>query len=399
MAAAGVPVVALLAIAATELASLSAEKGRMQDAADAVALDGANQLSFSTPESTLARVEQSARRQLADLEPRTTLDIHAEIVESGSGVKLTIGGTRLSFFGNLLPPGGFKTLVDSTAVTMNTAPLCVVVLDAEADLRVRNASKVDAGECLVHSNGDVETSDGAQLRAYAIQAGGSASGAGITPQAETGAKTIADPFTTLAVPAPSGCLDTDKMFTKLGSAPLHPGRHCGHLDVEGTTVKLLPGVHVFDGEVQLRAGAKLVGDSVLVVFEEHAKFTVDDPTVRIDLQGLKTGAKAMNGFVFAAAPGRTETVELPAAHVERLEGVVYAPRAKVLIRDGDSGISAAASSLLALAERSKWTVIVSKEIEVTDGADIVVNSDYLSSSVPVPPGVGDTRGRDTRLLK
>jgi Flp pilus assembly protein TadG len=396
LAAAGVPVVALLAIAATELASLSHEKGRMQDVADAVALDAANQLSFSPAASVMARAEANARAQLASLEPRTTLTIKAEMVDA-SAVRIAVNGVRLSFFGNMLPPGGFKTAAQATATTMNTAPLCVVVLDPGARVGVDAFAQVDAAECLVHSNGDVETSNGGRLTAAAIQAGDSAFGSGLTPAASTGAKLIEDPFASSALHLPAGCLDTNKKLAHAGSATLGAGRHCGHLDIEGTTVTLAPGVHVFNGEIQLKIGTRLIGRDVLIVFEPGARFTIDDPGVRLDIAGLKTSEPSMNGFVFAAAPGRTEPIELMAGHIERLEGVVYAPQAEVRVLNGKTLIGELLG-LLVMGEKSKWTVVVAKRLEVGDGAEMAVNADYFASDVPVPAGVGNKSSRETRLL-
>jgi hypothetical protein len=397
MAAAGVPVVALLAIAATELTSLSAEKSRMQDTADAVALDAANQLSFSPPSTALARAEANAREQLASMQPRTTLTFKAELIEEGKGVRLAVNGSRLSFFGNMLPPGGFKTAVNASAVAMNTAPLCVVMLDGGKLLEVKDSAKVDAGECLVHSNGDVRTSNGGELRAYSVQAGGSASGTGFTPGASTGAAPIADPFASQAIALPSGCATTNRKFTG-GVQTLPAGRHCGHLDIGLTTVRLSPGVHVFNGEVQLKIGTRLEGDGVLLVFEEGAGFTIDDDSVRLNLLGLK-GANQPNGFVFAASPTRTSDISLPAKSVERLEGVVYTPKVKLVIDDGRDLVTGTVNSLLNMGAQSKWTVLIARELKITESADMVVNTDYLASNVPVPAGVGNKVGRNIRLLQ
>jgi hypothetical protein len=54
--------------------------------------------------------------------------------------------------------------------------------------------------------------------------------------------------------------------------------------------------------------------------------------------------------------------------------------------------------LLAMGQKSKWTVVVAKQLEVADGAEMVINADYLASDVPVPAGVGNKSGRETRLL-
>jgi hypothetical protein len=41
-----------------------------------------------------------------------------------------------------------------------------------------------------------------------------------------------------------------------------------------------------------------------------------------------------------------------------------------------------------IADRSAYTVIVARTVELYDGPDLVLNSDYDGSSVPVPEGVG-----------
>jgi hypothetical protein len=48
-------------------------------------------------------------------------------------------------------------------------------------------------------------------------------------------------------------------------------------------------------------------------------------------------------------------------------------------------------------DQSAWTVIVAKSIQMTGGSNLVINSDYASSSVPAPEGVGPTR-KGARLV-
>jgi hypothetical protein len=40
------------------------------------------------------------------------------------------------------------------------------------------------------------------------------------------------------------------------------------------------------------------------------------------------------------------------------------------------------------AQASQWTVVTAKAISLTGSPDIVINSNYAGSSVPVPTGVG-----------
>jgi hypothetical protein len=41
-----------------------------------------------------------------------------------------------------------------------------------------------------------------------------------------------------------------------------------------------------------------------------------------------------------------------------------------------------------IADRSAYTVIVARTVELYDGPNLVLNSDYGATTVPVPKGVG-----------
>ena len=42
-----------------------------------------------------------------------------------------------------------------------------------------------------------------------------------------------------------------------------------------------------------------------------------------------------------------------------------------------------------IADQSPWTVVVASKLAVSQSANLVINSDYGRSSVPVPAGVGN----------
>jgi len=86
----------------------------------------------------------------------------------------------------------------------------------------------------------------------------------------------------------------------------------------------------------------------------------------------------MAGFVLVMDRLRTKEFKIYAHVIERLEGVVYSPEARLRV---EGAANAAADS--------DWTVIVAKELRLKDDANVVINSDYNASSVPVPTGVGN----------
>ena len=60
-----------------------------------------------------------------------------------------------------------------------------------------------------------------------------------------------------------------------------------------------------------------------------------------------------------------------------LVGTMYLPKSKLLI-DASNPV----------ADRSDYTVIIAREFELRDGPELVLNTDYETSTIPVPEGVG-----------
>jgi hypothetical protein len=83
------------------------------------------------------------------------------------------------------------------------------------------------------------------------------------------------------------------------------------------------------------------------------------------------------GFVMISARDNTKDLDIWSDNVDELLGVVYAPNAKIQV-DGKAEV----------AEDSEWTVLVAKSIEVKGSASLKLNTDYTTSLVPVPQGVG-----------
>ena len=201
-----------------------------------------------------------------------------------------------------------------------------------------------------------------------------------------GAEAIADPFATrtITIPAcPGAGVDWEQ---EGGSHTLSPGVHCGEYQLHGNaTLTLLPGEHYFrSGYFMVHGTARLVGDGVTVFFDSSSTLQVKE-SPRIDLKGSKSGAWA--GVVLVSARDNTNDLLLSSDNVDRLEGVIYLPAAKLVVSGGAG----------TLAQQSNWTVTVTKALVVTGSPTLVINADYGKSDVPVPAGVGPPTG-GTRLL-
>ena len=384
----------MIVVMTLEMVSLSSEKARMQAAVDAAALAGARELAVAGGAARNASgfAEEFAFNQVTDLAPRVTMDFTAGQIASG-GFQVSGIGVRGSFFGNLVPPGGFKIEVNAVAEALNQQPLCILALpEADEDdpgLSAIVSSSVEANNCLVHSNGDMETKNNALIKAGTIQAKRTATGSGYLPAANSGALRVVDPFLGRQIRRPNACNNLNPVplnFAGTGTSTLNAAVHKSAINVAGTATLILgPGEHYFCQNVTIRGNGTLRGDDVAMIFDDEGTFSASQNS-KISLTGRTLGDWA--GFVIVATRQNDEDMEISSSLVDKLLGTIYVPDATLVINA--SG---------AVAEDSKWSVIVAKEIALDKNAKLVINSDYAGSGVPVPMGVGDKGSKGGLRLK
>jgi len=373
------PAMMMLICAAIDLASLNAEHSQMQDAADATALAMAKQLGVATANGISARATDYADAQLGEVATRDSVQVATSIAPDNASVTVTLTGRRSSFFGDILPPGGWTLNTQATAVTMGELPLCVLSYGATGsyNLHVANQSHMTAASCLVQSNGDITVDKSAVLQSGMAQAVGNAAGP-ITPSPQSGAPAIADPFATLDVSVPpNSCSPYNYNYLASGVNVLAPGIHCGNYVVtNGATLQLAPGEHYFAmGQLQLQGNAILTGSDVVLVFDRHSHFAFTQQST-VDLSGRTSGPYA--GFVIATTRKNNGTFSISSTSAEKIEGAIYIPAATLNVQGVANKV----------AQQSAWTVVVAQAIQVSGSADLVINANYATSTVPVPGGVG-----------
>jgi hypothetical protein len=374
----------MIVVMTLEMVSLSSETARMQAAVDAAALAGARELAVAGGMARNASgfAEEFALNQVTDLAPRVTMSFTASQNEGGfqvSGV-----GVRGSFFGNFVPPGGFKIEVSAVADALNQQPLCVLALPAISTpgLRAGSNSSIQASNCLVHSNGHIATTNNAAIGAGTIQATGTASGTGYSPAANSGALAVADPFIERTIKRNGACdgpPDGDFVVTDAVNTTLPAGVHNRTVRVEGNgTLTLEPGEHYFCGLLMIRGNGSLFGDDVVLIFAENGRFQATD-SATLSLTGRTFGDWA--GFVIVSSRENVEVMVISSPDVDKLLGTIYLPSARLVIDAAGN-----------IAEASKWSVVVGKDVALGNNASLVINTDYAGSGVPVPFGVGDKAG-------
>ncbi|MCC7265886.1 MAG: hypothetical protein IT546_00950 [Caulobacteraceae bacterium] len=387
----GAPVVAMLACGAIDLFAVHASRTALQDAADAAALAAARQIGMTDEVGIKNRAEIFVRQQAASAAKDVDYTVASSIDVKESTVTVSIDGVRDSFFGNLLPPGGWKIRVDSTATRVSQVPLCVLSTgeDSGNKIDVKDQAQLTAPKCLVHTNSDMEVSNNGWMNTAIAQASGSAKGR-ISPEPQTDAPTIADPFGAMSIATEKPCPLIDGLVLALSNIqlggllppiPVQPGVHCVNITVQqGVTLRLQPGEHYFrKGDLQLLQNAKLEGQDVVLIFDKDAKFKFGDKS-QINLEGRRSGPFA--GFVIATTPANTNTFDISTTAARELLGTIYIPGAKLEISGANTQVT----------DQADWTVIVAKSIEMKGSPNLVLNTNYQGSPVPVPPGVGPVGG-------
>lgn len=372
--------VAMLAVGGIEMAELVSERSTMQDVADETALDAAAQMDLSMSPDVLQRAQALALNRMAQIGKRTNVDATAVYVNGGSAVQVTVHGHRASFFGNLLPPGGWDVSAHAVATREGRIPLCILATStaAPATINLLNQAQISAPGCLVQSNNQVVVNAGAHLLGNEVRSVGLAVGP-ISPAAKTDATAIADPFANVNLSFPSSCpFNSADVNYNSGSATIPAGLHCGKISVNNnSTVTLAPGEHYFAKDFVVGGNSTVTGNDVVLGFSPLARFDFNSHSV-ISLTGRKSGLLA--GFVVFASRQNILQFMIQSDHVNQLLGTIYIPNATLLV-----------SGSTKVAQTSAWTVIVSKALLLTGDPTLVMNTDYASSDVPVPVGVGLSR--------
>ena len=387
-AAAAVPVVAILMVGASEIVMVTADKSKLQDVADAVAMDAAQELAFTVNEGVVERAKVTAAEHLAamkDKRPQGTIEVVPTIQFNDKGdpegMHVAITSTRQSFFGNMLPPGGFVTKVETTALRMGKAPMCVLAFGGSTHsntLVSNNSARLSAGKCLVHSNHEMVGGSTNPIETAAAEAVTRASG-NISPTALVGAEPIADPFATMSLwPTLVTCNGVkSESYYDAGVTYLEPGVHCSRIAAgKNATLVLKPGEHYFaKGGLTVRDQAIVKAQDAVLIFDKDSTIDFSGASL-IDFSGRKTGQFA--GFVMIATRDNANDFKISAGNVVNLHGTVYVPGAELHV----IGVGK-------VAEQSAWTVVVARELQLYGSANLVINANYRGSPVPVPKGVGN----------
>ncbi|MCB1493244.1 MAG: pilus assembly protein [Rhodobiaceae bacterium] len=390
------PLLVLAVGGAIDFAQLSAQKSKLQMAADEAALASAKELYLDgvTDEQVQSVAEAIASSILAK-DGNGAAITSAVSGQDKDTVTVTIEQTAddalLASFGVMKA----DLRVDAVAHIVGGGRLCLVGLETKEDgaISLTKESKINAPTCSVYSNSKskdgIKSSDSSELIAeFICSAGGKFGSKGnFTPDPVLDCPIIENPLGSRPKPSIGPCvsnnLEIEDKDVPSKSVTLTPGTYCGGLTIKGDlTVNLKPGIYVIqDGDLVVDGGASFIGANVgFFLTGGKTKFKFKAKST-IDLTAPKDGPMA--GMLIW---GDTTLKDLDKHTIEsndarNLLGTIYMPNAKLEITAKNP-----------VADQSAYTIIVAQRLELDAGPTLVLNTNYGGTDIPVPKGVGPTGG-------
>lgn len=388
---------AFITAGVADFMSLSNQKQSLQSVADHAALAAAQELIVSA--GTDARVTAVAQRFVDAGYNATSHTTTANIIDDGRAVRVSIVAAPRTFFPGPISDGVSVVGVEATAEVSGGGNVCMIGLDPDsvATLNMMNRARLTARDCAIYSNSVSPKSlwlhDLARVNAGLICVAGGFQGVAesfsLSPPTED-CPPIADPLRDRPNPD-VGDLSCDykfKMIPLAKTVTLKPGVYCGGISVLGGQATLEPGVYVMkNGQLLVAGGGRLAGENVGFFLTGASSTILFGLDSHISLTAPKTGDMAGLLFFEDRDTDFMTYHRITSRDARRLVGTMYLPKSKLLI-DANNPV----------ADQSEYTVIIAREFELRDGPELVLNTDYESSPIPVPEGVGNNTDASVRLI-
>ena len=365
---------------------------QLQSSLDASALAAASVINGSNTErAKTAIVSFNANHSNQHLSPKLTVKIGENEVRVSATLQM-----RNAFMKALGRPTT-KVAASATAAYGAAGGPCVLTLNKRSKeaLRLNSDSRIEAPTCKVQVNSDNRSALFANsksgINAETICVAGdwdTNGGSSFAPRPED-CSPIEDPLAHLPKPpeANGSCDWRDR--TVKGRTTLRPGVYCKKLELDsGARVTFEPGIYIMrDGEFIVNSGSRATGQDMMMYFEggNNARFNINSGS-HIEFRGRTSGAYA--GLVFFQERGSSADYSiLNSDSTSIIEGVIYLPSTPLHL-----------NSRGRISNASPWTALIVNELELNSGSVMNINSDYASSSVPVPAGIGPGDGANAVVV-
>jgi Flp pilus assembly protein TadG len=435
------PVVFAFFAAVVTYSGFVANKIKLQQAADAAVLAVVGDMRVS--DGNQSRLESVARTvALSQLEIKTgdasldvtvtkALPVTASVnfsITAASGATVILSRTYKSVI-SYFP--GLETLRLTASASANfsgSTKVCVVSLESSAAdaIHLKDNASIDARDCSVYANsksaGAIRSEGASLIKSGSLCSAGGYAGTSTNylPVPKTDCPAVKDPLADRPAPPPTNCDYTDLRLIGV-TRTLSPGTYCGGLVVDkGAQVTLNPGIYVIkDGALIVGPGGSTTTKTSSNDCEEHdrrpdtrSECGATSSTSQIGyLRGTNVGFY-FTGTVSAGAGGvshpmrfmKDSVVELTAPKTGPLAGLLFfedraaashrlfevmSNNARKLV--GTIYLSKgtfSVNSTQTVADQSEYTAIIVNKLDLAQALRLVINTNYFSTDVPVPNGIG-----------
>ena len=387
------PVVLAILGAASDYAVLTKLRAEIQEVADAAAMAGAREIPLAN--SDLKQIENAARMfavyrltgtaglSSSELQARKlTIDVAVE--EDLSSVDVRIREDWSPFFAHMVSKTVTPIRVSASARFVGRTNICVLgtAKTNTAVLLDKNA-RLTGNDCGVFSNASdssgLRVNTGASMTASMICSAGGVeqNGASLKPSPLTDCPAVDDPLASRQGPAIGGCDHMDLVLTNV-TQTIDPGVYCGGLKIAGnSTVTLNPGVYVMlNGGLLVAGTSTLQGEGVGFYVSGAASLVHFTPKTHISLSAPTEGPLAGLLIFEDRTLSTSFKHRISSDDARKLIGTIYLPVGQLVI-----------DAKQPVADQSAYTAIIATRLELNMGPNLILNSDYAATDVPVPTGI------------
>ncbi len=374
---------------AIDFSTFTMKQQALQAAADQAALASAKELSIVSNSDSV--VQAAAMNFLTEgLRGRDENAVGTATIDRKAGsVKVQVQEDWAPFFAHFIGADITPVKVSATASLSGESKICVLSLASKGPMgfSMLQDAHLEANGCGVYSNSvdakSVYLADASTVKASILcSAGGIYNNGGVADASTiTDCPPIPDPLASRAAPTVSSCT-YNKMVVSSGVSFLKPGVYCGGLKVEKTAVvNFEPGTYIIkDGFFSVGDTASVTGKNVGFFFTGAMGRILFMQDATVNLSGAETGPMA--GLLFFDDPKASSFLRIhniSASHAHTLTGTIYLPHA-ILLVDPNANVG----------DKSAYTAIIAEHLAIEKGPNLVLNSDYSATNVPVPDGIRST---------
>jgi hypothetical protein len=385
---------------AVDYMSKSKTHANLQSLADAGALTGAKQLQLSGgADNQIEQIIAATKSTVINTAGAggKNISVSVGVIKNDNRVEVVVTDVvETPFLSILGMPSLQKVSAFASARSLGGLPLCVLGLETGDGqvIAATGSAKLTAGGCLVQANSldpaGMESWGQAQIIAGMICSSGGAQGgsSNYVPSATGDCPSIPDPLETRAAPAFGAC-DFNKMKIHTpGMVFLTPGVYCGGLKITGnSSVQFAPGVYVIkDGVFEVTGNGKVIGQYVGFYFTGDNAFFKFSAQADVDFSAPKDGPLAGLLVFEDRNMVNSHTFDITSPKVRALVGTIYLPRSEMRVSISGTGYAQAA-------QESEFTVIVANKLTLNSKSNLVLNTDYAATDVPLPTKIAEFTGR------